>query len=911
MKKRMLVLFGFILLLGVVSASFDLGNKSYSIQESYGPGDDIIGWINISFDNEPSNSMFKAFDNEISLYDLLKTNSNKNYDYECPGDCTAEYVAGNGNQTKTFDNTDVLGSNIFGLKLEGEIESISSIRFNITSTAVKDCYNQLTIDIFNDGVIDFGNNKSSGSACPSQIDKGCFNESKTMSSKTIENIEDAGYKHCQRVQLSASPGFTLGANITRNGDTRKLTMALYTLDGSEITTCQIPDGQLSCPINYLLLEPKEHYVCIYSDEDGESQIRGYEDLENGCGFNGIDVGSEDENYAFDIYAEGKEFASVGTLVVLNPKINGNSFTEEVLQYISKNYNGLNCPTNGCVIPIKINYRKPQVITLKNLDFKYRNKGGLTTESNFYDISTTPAKINSNFQKLYLDEGNFSVPTSLRNYTFNLDLESSDVISQKITVEKKPVITSLTPTETASSYPETFKVFITSSVNISEYQWDFGDSTGILKTTKNEIIHTYSETGYYNLKVTVINSNKKESSKTFEIEVNSPEEMIKIILDKKQGYLANITLQIGKFDSWDKEKVKEYFKYEGLESSLESLKTRYNKAELQSDPEAEYNSIMAELVGLQVPKSVIITRKTDSIAFPLNPKKINLDIIQEIGRGKYDSEDKDKYTDAVFTWNKENIDVKMTFREYSARFDDSTEPFLKTFEMTITNQAEESPYVIIKELENLEFAEDYSEQKESGYNYIYLKESQEKIKFSTTQDFDFNDLPVFISPSLDELEIQRDEGTGILDPESSKWIYFTLVMALLLIGGFVTYLVLQNWYKKDYESHLFKNKNSLYNLITYVQRGKSKGLNDDQIEEKLKDSGWNSEQIDYVMKKYAGKRTGMFEIPLPKVLGKITNESPKEKPKGFFPFRPRGTIPRRSQNNPQKGPVKRFFGRRPY
>ena len=37
---------------------------------------------------------------------------------------------------------------------------------------------------------------------------------------------------------------------------------------------------------------------------------------------------------------------------------------------------------------------------------------------------------------------------------------------------------------------------------------------------------------------------------------------------------------------------------------------------------------------------------------------------------------------------------------------------------------------------------------------------------------------------------------------------------------------------------------------------------------LKKSGWKSEQINYIMKKYYGKRTGMPEIPVGKILEKL-------------------------------------------
>ena len=49
--------------------------------------------------------------------------------------------------------------------------------------------------------------------------------------------------------------------------------------------------------------------------------------------------------------------------------------------------------------------------------------------------------------------------------------------------------------------------------------------------------------------------------------------------------------------------------------------------------------------------------------------------------------------------------------------------------------------------------------------------------------------------------------------------------------------------------------------------KNKGLSNSEISSKLRKSGWRQEQVAYVMKKYAGKRTGLAEIPIDKILGR--------------------------------------------
>ena len=75
-KKRVVVLAVILLAVFIVSsnfvsASFTKGNLTASIEENYAPEDALKGWINISFQNEPANSMLKAFNSNISISDFL------------------------------------------------------------------------------------------------------------------------------------------------------------------------------------------------------------------------------------------------------------------------------------------------------------------------------------------------------------------------------------------------------------------------------------------------------------------------------------------------------------------------------------------------------------------------------------------------------------------------------------------------------------------------------------------------------------------------------------------------------------------------------------------------------------------------------------------------------------------------
>ena len=58
--------------------------------------------------------------------------------------------------------------------------------------------------------------------------------------------------------------------------------------------------------------------------------------------------------------------------------------------------------------------------------------------------------------------------------------------------------------------------------------------------------------------------------------------------------------------------------------------------------------------------------------------------------------------------------------------------------------------------------------------------------------------------------------------------------------------------------------------------KKKGLDHGEIKSNLKSSKWSSEQVRYVLRKYAGKRTGLAEIPVQKFLNRFEKKEVMEK-----------------------------------
>jgi len=65
-----------ILCLNFAAASFQVGEPNSSIAVEYEKGEEVTGWVNISFSNESEGSLFTdSFGNSITLLELLNENS--------------------------------------------------------------------------------------------------------------------------------------------------------------------------------------------------------------------------------------------------------------------------------------------------------------------------------------------------------------------------------------------------------------------------------------------------------------------------------------------------------------------------------------------------------------------------------------------------------------------------------------------------------------------------------------------------------------------------------------------------------------------------------------------------------------------------------------------------------------------
>lgn len=881
-KDKKLVIFGLLAVLVVIFsslifASFQTGTPDSSIETIYGPLFNISGWINISLDEESLNSTFSSFfnseeGNSISLEQIL--DENPAYDYSCvPSDCEVGYVAINGAASKNF----VLNSGeskILGLRITSSqpVQSLSSFSMAITSDAAG-VYSapQLIIDVLNDNETDWMAYKPS--TAYREKNYGCFEESETAG---FAQITTAPY--CQKMSLPVFPQIKLGSNLEAiSGGNVTFTLSISNESLGIYKSCDqyiASSGEISCVIpNLKTSEFSDFFVCIKTKNTADNdkyQVK-YE-RDEPCGFPDFFTGNY--TYDFEIFAQGSLYDAIGSFVLNNTEMVasvGSGMIEiKILDYISEKYDG-DC-SGGCVVPIlfKSNINN-QAIGISNIRMSYI-AGISSTTTMLYDLVESPPKVNSNYQRLFIEDAGFSVPSEIGSYDFSLRLNNQEVISEEVEVKNIPIIKSLTPKSTAIGFPEIFvvEVVLPTGVNISSYKWNFGDNN-TLTTTVNKAVNVYSKVGIYNLKITVTDSEGFNSSKIFEINVSSPKNLIESTLNKLNANLLALKDNIQDYGLFQQKSLNSVLNINNMSSVLDGLEQEYNLATNDS----QYIGILGKLLAINLPEKIFKTKQANSFLFFPKTSNINLDILQEIGGDEYDSNRIENYRQAVLMWQQENVDLKIDFSEFSGEDESEINPLVNVFEIQINEKKDiiDDYYLIVPKLENLEF-EGYSEE---SWDFVYVNlNGVSSVNFYTTENVDFENLPAFVSPAISKLTVS---STPIFseDEKKKRLTIFILAMIFLVIAGIIAYAIIYHWYKKKYEKYLFKNRNDLYNMVTYVNDSKKRGLSKKDMVKNLRKAGWSYEQIRYVTRKYEGKRTGIVEIPLVRLMKKVDKKNSSHRP----------------------------------
>jgi hypothetical protein len=887
-----------ILIIGVggvnVSAGAVVGNGS-QIKDSYsiGAGQKINGWLNISITNEVKTSYFSDnFGNIVGISSFL--NALNKSDYWCtPANCEGAYIlqGTEGSESKSITLSGS-GEKIIGLNVNGKNANVNSLKINVGSDAAALCESQLIVDINNDNFVEWGNKNYINENCGGELKSSCYPASGSSGFSAWLQISEEPY--CEQINLSASPAFEIKTVIQRTGTqitpfyNGLLKAWIYGPDGKYGTSCDLSQPSsgssgsvVSCLINYVVKQKGAHYVCI-SGKEG-SGIVGYaiqgKETPNFCGFQGDPTQTGSFTKEYNIVAQAKKFNSVGTAVINEASVfeqTGASLADSVNNYLSLMYNK-DC-SGGCVIPIRLSGISQQ-ITVGSIDLQYTSEGSAgTMVKSVYEVSTSDAKISSKYAKLDLNALNFSIPMQGGNKTWALYFNNEKIFEKNISIDVKPIsliwgISSLTAYGGENTG---ILVLVDDSALGKNFKWNFGDNSPIETTTEPNTKHMYSYLGNYTLQVEISDGvGKIISSSKFDIKVVSPIDRIKGRIDREKAGLAKVTAQIDALQT-GREKIKDVLKIEELSKDISDIESTYTRASSSSSTKAEdYVGIMKNLENLEIPRS-ITESQTASLIFIDDYENIDPEVLEEL----FDEDISDAsknivgYKWGIYRWAYENLAMNLNYNLISAYYDTKPkEDLISNFELTITptKSIGYPVYVVIKKDEgDLIFKNEYDSNNigsATGTTGVKLSlDSSKTVSFSILGRVLSNELPIFISPSLENIEV----GGELTPPGELKNNFFTsflMGLIILLIIAFIAYIFLQEWYKKNYEKSLFKNQNELYNLISFISNAKKQGLKEEDIKKKLREQKWKNEQIEYAIKKFKGERVGMWEIPVFKLIEK--------------------------------------------
>lgn len=871
MNLRYLSIFLLAILLflpSISAASFRIGNNSF-VEEIYSSGDLIKGTFSMNFSNQPNALFTSSLGGNISLLDFLNNSGFiSGADFNCvPSSCQKTYATSNNDIIKSLSlNT----QNLIGLAIINQKDvEISDLVFNLTSTAEPSCYNQFSLDLFDDGSKDIYNMQYLDQPCFTR-NVGCFDSG--ASNTNLISLGPSPY--CEKMKLPASPAYRLGANLTNGTLKKDITMHLYEFDsGEKLGSCLLPSfnyssQELDCIVNYSSQDQFEALVCISTDGIGY-KIRS-ESEDPICGFEGSDVDQEFQvDYA--VYAQPLKYAQFNKQITSNyfKQLNGRDIYSVIQDYLDEVYSN-QCKPN-CVIPIRL-IGSDQTVNISDLTltYKYAGASGATT-SNIFDILPKEVLINSSNLNLKFENLGFRAPNSSGTKTLKISFNGTQIISRSINVTVSFDF-SIVPINALIAQSTKFVASSSDLNNITLSSWDFGDGSAKVSVSGNTATHTYAQEGNYTI---VVEAQKASSSskRSFTVFVGDPKTSANLTLNRYGQTLSNLTIKFNSYPEWVRKELDKTLNLSEINSTLYSLSTKFNNAVNSS----EYISIVSALSSLSIPTGLQTTDSGSSNAV-VGFDSINLDYLEQVTN--ISIEDRDKLKSYIVNWMDENYDLPITFEVISKVTDSGSTPILTRVDLKIDPKTDlkDASYLIINyPKSSLSFKESYQQDSAGSGTYIPLNGDSKEIEFIVPREISSSSLAMYLIPA--DLS---DFDTSIGPPSPYPWGKIILILIIIILVFFVLYGILQIWYKRHYESYLFKNPDDLYNMINFIYNSRLSGLVDGEIKNKLSKSGWNSEQIAYAFKKIDGKRTGMFEIPIFNLFDnqKTKNEIAKRHPEGI-------------------------------
>ena len=854
------VLYALLFLFFVYSADAKFLYNNQSIIKDYSGGDSIRGNFNLTFESHPANSIFTSnFPGEITLSDLVrKSQFSEGQDYNCTvKGCTGDFSA-KGELSNSF-STASNEKKLIGFNLNGEDASVQSIRLKINSDSPASCYGQIGIDVLDNYTYAFRNTKFIDEKCGIRY-SGCFSESANPENAELTGNSNGPY--CEKITLPAAPAYKIGAKIynsTKNTNA-PITAEIYNMDWSLLGSCTFPNHtmhfeELKCLVALPRNSQGDYLACISAKSGVESNYTvPSEQTSPACG--NAERGSKEYSRDYFIFAEALMYDSAN--LELNEsnfnKITGNSLVSTVNGYIEERYNS-DC-RRGCTVPLPILSSIGQNVNILDAEIKYTTKGTLITGNKIFSLENRNSSLTSGPLALNISHAKFTIPRTSKDSQFSLFLDGERVYNPIKISLKSSFDFDLQPKTAAIGFQTLFKIIMPD--NVSSVSWNFGDGPAQSSPGKN-ISHIFKEQKKFEIEISATrDKDGVTSTRKFEVEIMGAKESSKKLLDETEKKTGDIEKEISSYPQWISKEIEKRVNTSDMKSRINEIKA----AQAKATKDEEHVKIIQDLLALAIPVSVTTNVRGEE---PLITGLANAELgfIKNISGAS--SADNEMIKKELLAWTEENYQANVEREVISLYNGVVYAPIATKFSIKLVKKGEgDAPaYLIIAIPKNhIIFDKGYGERQiktENDEGIVISIANSNTVSFIVPEDISLASVGAYLSPDIKRL-VKDIEVNPPKEPlKRGKWA--TLWIILLAIGVLIIYIILQEWYKKRYESHLFPSKDDLYNIINFIYNARSNGLTDDDIRNKLREAGWKGEQITYAMKKIDGKMTGIWEIPL--------------------------------------------------
>ncbi len=870
----MVVLVSFIFLgLSLASVNF----VSEDIETNYSEGDIIKGKIFLTLNNQPTSSIVRSnFQGTKTLIQLIRANGNLNLGthYTCTTlDCGKKYTSQDITNGFTINSND---KKYLGFVVTGQDVSIKKAEFSVQSNIAASCTpQQIKIDVLDDEIDILTNLNTDGQSCGQKY-IGCYNPNNTLKTNITEGIE-----YCEKISLPASSGFIIGGKITNGTSNANLTMKIYDLtEGGMAGICQLPKNtqiiqDLSCVVNYIAPVQRDYFVCILTNNTAGFQI-GMETSEEKCG---SVQGSDSLDRDFDLFAETTKYSASPNFVVDSNAYNnqfGGSLASKIDEYISNKYNR-ECQTSACVVPISFSGAN-QVIQISNVTLEYNSSGVLSPLNVLRELNPIDDSISGNNLSIDISKANFTIPFDNSDNELKIFIDENKLVEKNIII-KKGFMFDITPKVVAFGQTSQFLIMANRTINSSS--WNFGDNTPTQIINGGQTVHTYTSQNIsiFQVKVTARDNSGLETIRLFNVFVGNPREFANATIEDYKKRIENLTNQINSQPPWIMQTLQNVVKLQNLYLGLNASENKFKMAVTEND----FRNVMLDLIALRMPKSLSIAFSLNNFPLVTSASSVNPDYIKRIS--KKDISDSSKLSEGIVSWMNDKFSAEINFKSFELTRDfenNEVVASLFTIETKPINEFEKEAYLIfgLDIKKSGVYKQEYPIKSINGMDVDYVEVSSsnnEVYEFLIKGKLSPENFGAYISPDVKYINLEKtpektcnldnicsnEEDTNSCPEDCSKiWITFSILgWIILIIAFFVTYIILQEWYKKNYQKRLFPDENELYNLINFVYSARHAKLSDEQIKVKLGETGKNSEKMDFVFNKIEGKKIGMLEIPL--------------------------------------------------